>query len=102
MLKNANQIAVSHPSDRCDDSSLLKISPPSVHVNLNVPTITERWVEKNSLHYLLIRERFHFKGKPLWPTLSRNAAVLKLSDSPVTSETSFEEFPYVYTNARVC
>lgn len=46
MLKNANQIAVSHPFDTCDDSQLLKRTPPFQHANLTVPTITEGWVEK--------------------------------------------------------
>lgn len=103
MLKNANQIAVSHPSDRCDDSSLLKISPPSVHVNLIVPTITERWVERKSLHYLFTNTsalslQRHPSGLlwvgtlPRWNNLT----------APVTSETTLEEFPYMYTNASNC
>lgn len=50
--KNANQIAVSHPFDTCDDSQLLK-SLPSMHANVSVPTTTEGWVEKKKhLHYL--------------------------------------------------
>lgn len=43
--KNANQIAVSHPFDTCDDSQLFK-SLPSMHANVSVPTTTEGWVEK--------------------------------------------------------
>ena len=51
--KNANQIAVSHPFDTCDDSQLFK-SLPSMHANVSVPTTTEGWVEKKKkhLHYL--------------------------------------------------
>lgn len=102
--KNANQIAVSHPFDTCDDSQLLK-SLPSMHANVSVPTTTAGWVEKRKNTCIicsLLPMRFHFRDKPLWPTLSRNIASLKYRDIPVTSEATLDEFPYMYTNAGIC
>lgn len=43
--ENANQIAVSHPLNACDDSYFSKRNSASMHANLLVATITERGVE---------------------------------------------------------
>lgn len=105
MLKNANQIAVSHPFVRCDDSQLLKRSPPPLHANVNAPTTIAGWVEKKNntcISCSLLPLRFHFRDKPLWPTLSRSIASLKYFAIPHDSETTLDVFPYLHTNADVC
>lgn len=43
--ENANQIAVSHPLNACDDSYFSKRNSALMHANLLVATITERGVE---------------------------------------------------------
>lgn len=87
----------------CDDSQLLKESPPSEHANVNVPTITEGRVEKKRLHYLFtIMSALSLRYKSSWPTLSRNTVALTHLTAPVTSETTFDDFPYMYTNAGLC
>lgn len=46
MLKNANQIAVSHPFDTRDDSQLLKGHPPSMHATVDEPITDLGWKKK--------------------------------------------------------
>lgn len=50
----------------------------------------------------LLPLRFHFRDKPLWPTLSRSIASLKYFAIPHESETTLDVFPYLHTNADFC
>lgn len=81
-----------------------EVLPQSIqYVNENVSTITERWVEKGSLalfvHYY--QTAFTSETNPsglVWVGTSPLWNILSLQ----TSETTPDDFPYVYTNAGFC
>lgn len=79
MLKNANQIAVSHPFDTGDDSQQASFA---VHANVKcLLSMRGRW-KKYCEHYVHNLSLLSFYSQPLWPTLSGNILGLKYFVSP--------------------